>query len=174
MHKLPDLLRPGLDLVICGTAAGPKSASTKTYYAGPGNKFWRTLYKTGLTPRQIAPSEFADLTDFGIGLTDLAKHVSGVDAKLDQSDFNAAEFWEKMNTYNPRIIAFNSKKAAQVALGRNQIDYGKACETETLVESIVFVLPSTSGKAEKSWNIKYWHECAELVRDEQRLRHLYS
>ena len=33
-HVLPDLLRPGLRLVVCGTAAGAVSAAKGAYYAG--------------------------------------------------------------------------------------------------------------------------------------------
>lgn len=76
---LTDLLRPGLDLVFCGTAAGTDSARRQAYYAGPGNKFWRTLYRTRLTPRQLEPEEFILLPEFGIGLTDLVKGKAGMD-----------------------------------------------------------------------------------------------
>jgi TDG/mug DNA glycosylase family protein len=58
---LDDLLRPGLRIVICGTAAGERSAKLGAYYAGPGNKFWRTLHKVGLTPRALIPAEFREL-----------------------------------------------------------------------------------------------------------------
>jgi hypothetical protein len=40
---LPDLLAPGLRLVVCGSAAGVRSAQLGQYYAGRGNKLWRTL-----------------------------------------------------------------------------------------------------------------------------------
>src|SRR5665647_1267841 len=80
---LDDLLRDGLKLVVCGTAAGAKSAKLKQYYAGPGNKFWRTLFELGLTPRQLEPNEAELLLDFGIGLTDLVKGQSGADCTLD-------------------------------------------------------------------------------------------
>jgi len=66
-----DVLREGLKLVVCGTAAVSRSAQLKHYYTGPGNKFWRTLSELGLTPRQLAPREASLLLDFGIGLTDL-------------------------------------------------------------------------------------------------------
>ncbi len=52
-HVLLDLLRPGLRVVFCGTAAGAVSAAKGAYYAGPGNRFWPMLAKTGLTPRQL-------------------------------------------------------------------------------------------------------------------------
>ena len=58
--------------MICGSAAGRRSAAAGAYYAGPGNKFWRILHESGLTPRRLAPEEFALLPDVGIGLTDLA------------------------------------------------------------------------------------------------------
>ena len=41
-QKLEDLLRPGLRLVICGTAAGTQSAAINAYYAGPANRFWQS------------------------------------------------------------------------------------------------------------------------------------
>lgn len=82
---LEDILVPGLSLVICGMAAGPVSAARGEYYAGPGNKFWRILHETGLTPRQLAPGEFRELPRHGIGLTDLMKVQSGRDAALDLS-----------------------------------------------------------------------------------------
>ena len=76
---LPDLLAPGLDIVFCGTAVGAESARRRAYYAGPGNAFWPTLAQVGLTPRRLKPEEYPLLLTFGIGLTDLAKHVSGND-----------------------------------------------------------------------------------------------
>jgi double-stranded uracil-DNA glycosylase len=57
---LPDVLRQGLRLVICGTAAGKRSAAKKQYYAGRGNQFWKVLYNVGLTGGQIlAPADLA-------------------------------------------------------------------------------------------------------------------
>ena len=61
---MPDVLRPGLRLVICGSAAGAVSAARGAYYAGPGNKFWRILAEVGLTPRRLEPSEFRMLAEY--------------------------------------------------------------------------------------------------------------
>ena len=54
-------------IVFCGTAAGAASARGGAYYAGPGNKSWATLHEIGLTPRRLAPFEFASMLDHGIG-----------------------------------------------------------------------------------------------------------
>lgn len=47
---LPDLLINDLKIVFCGTAVGNKSFLRRAYYAGSGNKFYKILYRIGLTP----------------------------------------------------------------------------------------------------------------------------
>jgi double-stranded uracil-DNA glycosylase len=89
MGALPDVLQPGLRLVICGTAAGAASAAEGAYYAGPGNKFWRVLHEVGLTPRELWSADYELLLSYGIGLTDLAKHAFGADADLPRRCFDA-------------------------------------------------------------------------------------
>jgi len=51
MDVLPDMLAPGLRIVFCGTAVGSASARRRAYYASPGNSFWPTLFRVGLTKR---------------------------------------------------------------------------------------------------------------------------
>src|ERR1700727_2633952 len=70
---LPDILAPGLNLVVCGSAAGTRSAELGAYYAGPGNQFWGMLHRVGLTPRVLKPAEFREVIAYAIGLTDIAK-----------------------------------------------------------------------------------------------------
>ncbi len=79
---LPDLLRPGLKFVFCGTAAGTISAARGAYYAHPQNRFWPALHAAGLTSRLLGPEEFGQLPQWGLGLTEIAKHVSGMDREL--------------------------------------------------------------------------------------------
>ena len=50
---LPDVLTYNLKIVFCGTAASKKSKLLKSYYAGPGNKFWKTLYEIKLTLSEV-------------------------------------------------------------------------------------------------------------------------
>lgn len=79
---LPDLLAPGLEVVFCGTAVGAASAREGAYYAGPGNSFWPALHAAGFTPIQFQPSNYKQLLELRMGLTDLVKRVSGNDACL--------------------------------------------------------------------------------------------
>ncbi|MEO8608743.1 MAG: mismatch-specific DNA-glycosylase [Chloroflexota bacterium] len=161
MPILPDLLPPNPKVVFCGTAAGTQSAQAGAYYAGRGNKFWRILHEIGLTPRQLAPHEFPILPQYGLGLTDLAKHTFGSDLSLKKSDFDAAAFHERILKASPRVVAFNGKKAAQMYYGRLSVSYGR--QADLLGATVVFVLPSTSGAANGAWNATYWYELAAFI-----------
>ena len=160
---LPDVLAPGLRIVFCGTAPGTRSARDGAYYAHPGNYFWRTLFEVGLTPRLLAPAEFHDVLQFGIGLTDVAKHHFGSDAELPRTAFDAASLRRKLARFRPRIVAFTSKNAARagLALGSRDLHYGE--QSAVIAQSRVFVLTSPSGQARGFWNIKPWHELANAA-----------
>ncbi|HST02972.1 MAG TPA: hypothetical protein VLJ84_15040, partial [Usitatibacter sp.] len=55
---LEDVLAEDLVVVFVATAVSDRSARTEAYYAGKGNKFWRTLFRVRLTPRQFRPEEY--------------------------------------------------------------------------------------------------------------------
>lgn len=78
---LPDVLPPGLAVVFVGESAGQTSAREGNYYAGHRNCFWAELATAGITSRQFHPSEWALLPEFGVGLTDVFKHVSNAELK---------------------------------------------------------------------------------------------
>jgi TDG/mug DNA glycosylase family protein len=159
MSVLPDVLGPGLAVVFCGTAVSTASALHRAYYAGPGNAFWRTLHETGLTPRRLEPGEYPCLTDFGLGLTDLAKTISGSDHRLSREDFDGDGLRAKVRQYRPGVLAFTSKRAAEEFLGR-PVHYGLL--DEKIDDTALFVLPSPSGAARRHWDLKPWHELARL------------
>lgn len=158
MTILPDVLASGLQVVFCGTAASMESARTRSYYAGRGNRFWLILHRTGLAPRQFAPSEYGLLPEHGIGLTDIAKHHAGGDADIPRSGWDRAGLRTRIDRYRPAILAFNGKNAAKLALDTARVDYGWQ---ETTFDGVrLYVLPSTSAAARGSWNERYWHELA--------------
>ena len=158
---LPDVLAGGLRLVVCGSAAGARSAAVGCYYAGPGNAFWRTLAETGLTPRLLAPAEFALLPRFGIGLTDLVKDQSGSDTALDFERADRAGLRAKMLRHQPGILCFNGKRAAREFLG-GDVAYG--LQAASIGATELFVAPSTSGAARAAWDPRIWADLARRVR----------
>jgi TDG/mug DNA glycosylase family protein len=158
---LPDVLAHDLDIVFCGTAAGSASARRGAYYAGPGNAFWRTLHRVGLTPTTLAPEDFRRLTNWNMGLTDLAKTVAGSDQILGRSDFNVGRLRALIAEYRPQIIAFTSKRAAEEFVG-HRVDYGTM--SETVGTTALFALPSPSGAARRYWNEDHWRSLGRRVR----------
>lgn len=158
---LKDLLDYNLKLVICGSAAGHRSARLEQYYAGRGNKFWPTLSTVGLTPRELMPSEYELLLTFGIGLTDLVKDQLGADHAIAFGSASAKEFRDKIFRYKPRFLAFNGKRSATEVFGTNYFEYG--LQSERISTTQIFVAPSTSGAANKSWDLSIWRRLAELV-----------
>ena len=165
---LPDLLLPSLRLVICGSAAGTVSARRGAYYAGPGNKFWRILAETGLTPRLLAPEEFPLLPDFGIGVTDLAKHASGPDAAIRRDHYDPNGLFDRVRACRPRLLGFNGKRPASVFLAKNSSDLAYGLQPARPDFPPIFVLPSTSGLASGHWDESFWYQLAAITRAESR------
>jgi len=157
---VPDLLAPGLRLVFCGTAPSRASAAVKSYYANPGNRFWLTLHEVGLTPTRVQPADYASLLILGIGLTDLCKHHVGNDDELPADGLDPGGLAAKIAHYRPAVVAFTSKTAARVALGR-AADYG--LQTETIGTTAVYVCCSTSGRARRFWRQDVWEGLKTLV-----------
>jgi double-stranded uracil-DNA glycosylase len=164
---LPDVLRPRLRLVFCGTAAGKRSAEEGAYYAHPGNLFWRALFQAGLTPRLLTPAEFPLLSEFGIGLTDLAKRHSGNDDELPADAFDVPGLLSKIDMYAPGVLAFTSKNAARAVLGP-RLHYG--VQARLLGTTRIHVLPSPSGQARGHWSLGPWQALAKDIRPTRRGR----
>ena len=98
---LADAIRPDLRVVFCGTALGTVAARKRAYYAGPGNAFYETLCRIGLTPRRLEPAQYEELLDYGIGLTDVAKTVSGPDASIPVHAFDRERLATSIRALRP-------------------------------------------------------------------------
>jgi double-stranded uracil-DNA glycosylase len=163
---LPDVLKPGLKIVFCGSAVGTVSAKRRAYYAHPQNKFWRTLHGVGLTPRLFKPEEFAEALQWGIGLTDIAKHVSGMDRELPHGALGreaCAELEAKIRAAEPKLLAFTSLTAGRRYLGRAAV-FGE--QPERIGATRVWILPSPSPTAGWNWEKhKHWWR---MLADEAR------
>ncbi len=156
-YLVPDLLRPGLKLIFCGTAPSRASVAAAAYYAKPGNRFWPALHTVGITPHRFSPQDYPQLLNLGVGLTDLCKVHSGVDSDLPDDAFDLAAFELKMQAAQPKIIAFTSKNAAQAFL-KTPVAYGE--QSVTLGASRLFVLTSPSGLATRFFDIEIWRDLA--------------
>ncbi len=161
---LPDILANGLKVVFCGTAPGNVSAKAGAYYANNSNKFWEMLHKMGLTTEKMAAKDFHKVLDVGIGLTDMAKEQFGMDKVLKKHDFDSEALEEKILKFQPQVLCFTSKKAAQSYYGLSSstdIHYGR--QDKTIGKTVVFVLPSPSPAAIRWWDERFWLEAGNFI-----------
>ena len=165
-HVLPDLIKPGLKIVFCGTAAGTVSAARGAYYAHPQNRFWTALHAFGLTPRKLNPDEYDELPQWGLGLTDIAKHVSGMDRELPAGALGpdaCAALKAKIAAAEPEWLAFTSLTAGRRYLGRTA---GFGEQGERIGRTRLWLLPSPSPTAGWNWesNAHWWRRLADEAR----------
>jgi TDG/mug DNA glycosylase family protein len=154
---LPDVLARGLTVVFCGSAPGTYSAQVGAYYAKPGNAFWPTLHRIGLTPRLLQPQEFAEVLRYRIGLTDLGKHAFGADHELPPGAYDTDRLRRTILDFQPRLLAFAAKAPARAFLGR-AVTTGR--QPERIGETEIWVLSSPSGRARRFWDEAAWQALA--------------
>jgi G:T/U-mismatch repair DNA glycosylase len=99
----PNLLAPNLVAVFVGTSVSTTSAEEKYYYAHPSNRFSELGDATRLPNRAVlCSSPDREITDYGVGLTDLVK-VRGAssDGLLESSDYDRSGFIARIERARP-------------------------------------------------------------------------
>ncbi|SHG77124.1 G/U mismatch-specific uracil-DNA glycosylase [Jatrophihabitans endophyticus] len=142
---LPDLLRPGLRVVIAGTIAAWHRAERDHYYGGAGTKFWLLLHECGFTPVELSAERDAEVVEHGVGLTDLVRTEHAV--RGEPPVFDLAGFHARLAAVDPPAVAFVSKTAASSyarAAGR-RLPRGYGELSWTVAGIPAFVLPGPSG-----------------------------
>ena len=162
---VPDILAPGLRLVLVGINPGRASAAAAAHFANPRNDFWRLLHASGLTPRELTPAEQHELLRFGIGVTNAALRMTPGSGDLRAGDFSdaAARLEQIATTLRPAVMAFVGKEAYRGAF-RERPAFG--VQPRTLGQTRLFVLPSTSpANAAVPWSerLHWFRELAAFV-----------
>jgi TDG/mug DNA glycosylase family protein len=168
---LPDLLRPGLRLIICGTAVATASLKRGHYYAGPGNEFWALLEESGLVPVRLMSEQDSELLAHGIGLTDLVKDLSQSHDRGLQGRYDVGGFRAKVAGNQPAWVALHGKEAGKaVARSLGQPPPGLGPTSWQVEGAKAFVLPSASGANRggpydgRSTRLNWWRELADLIK----------
>ncbi len=155
---MSELLAEGLRLVICGSAADVSAEAGP--FAGTGNRLWGALHSAGLTPRELQPSEWRSLLEFGIGLVELADmDRSGQDRGVRFE--GGKELRRKIRQYAPGTLVFNGKQVAKDYLQMPTVAYGLL--PHGIGTTKLFVCPSTKGGAKGNWDPRWWDVMAKLV-----------
>jgi double-stranded uracil-DNA glycosylase len=164
MRVLPDLVRPGLRLLVVGTAT-ECAADRGHYFSSRGHDFWKLLHESRLVADPLAAQDDGMLPDYGIGLTDLAAAPSRSAASAGVAVLEA-----KVERFQPGWVAFHGKTIAAVyARGAGHRPPGLGPVPWTVAGCPAFVLPSASGANRGGpWDgrptrVSWWADLAELV-----------
>lgn len=170
VKKLPDYLRPGLDLVFVGINPGMRSAAAGHHYAGPGNHFWPLLSESGLVGEPLTAKDDARVLEWSIGLTNMVPRAThGVaDLTLDELRAGARRLRAKLLRFAPRVVCFNGKRIYDVFAGHPS-PLGR--QAERIGASVVYVMPSTSPRGaayQRADKAKFFRELRRLVEAQRR------
>ncbi len=150
LPTLPDLIRPGLDLVFVGINPGERSAERGHYYGHPGNAFWRRLSASPLVERDVTCEDDASLLEVGIGFTDVVKRVVTDSTQVTRDEFADAlpAFLDRIAVASPRAVCFTATRPFEAVYPRAWTSraWGRQ-DVDPLAGAEVWVMPSPSGRA---------------------------
>ncbi len=149
LRTLPDLLRPGLDLVFVGINPGATSALRGHYYAHPGNAFWRTLSASGLVEGALTPEDDRRLLALGIGFTDVVKRVVTDSSTVSPAELAAAApaLRARIAYARPDVVCFTSTRGLEAVVPGIRAAHAWGRQPAALHGAEVWLMPSTSGRA---------------------------
>ncbi|WP_145049546.1 mismatch-specific DNA-glycosylase [Paenibacillus xylanexedens] len=143
---IPDHLEPGLSILFIGFNPSITSGETGHHYAYKGNRFWRILERSGLTPRLYQTEEDGELLKLGYGFTNIvARPTKGIEDISREEYAEGREILkQKLEQYRPDIACFVGKGVYTQYSKRTKVEWG--FQDDPIVPEIhEFVAPSSSG-----------------------------
>ena len=143
--RVPDVIAPGLRVLLCGINPGLYSAAVGHHFARPGNRFWPALFAAGFTPRLLLPEEQSELLQHGYGITNLVERASASASELSAEELRAGcvRLESKVKHYRPSRVAVLGIAAYRTAFQRPDATLGR--QVETIDGVTIWVLPNPSG-----------------------------
>jgi TDG/mug DNA glycosylase family protein len=150
-RSVPDLVGPGLRLLIVGINPGLHTAAVQAHFARPGNRFYPALYRAGILDRVVdasrglAENDREHVLDRGVGLTSLVRRATRRADELSRGDLvaGAHELEERVRMLRPRVVAMLGVTAYRTAFGRPSAVVGR--QPEALGGAELWVVPNPSG-----------------------------
>ncbi len=86
-RTLPDIVGPGMRVLLCGLNPSVYAADRGVAFARPGNRFWPAALAAGLVTRDRDPWDA--LSSHGVGFTDLVKRATPTASALTAEEYRA-------------------------------------------------------------------------------------
>ncbi|MBX6387535.1 MAG: G/U mismatch-specific DNA glycosylase [Frankia sp.] len=142
---VPDLVAPGLKVLICGINPSLAAGATGFHFGGTANRLWATLHRAGFTDRQLHPSETDELLARGIGITNIVNRATARADEISADEIRAGVGRLKalVEQYQPAWLAFLGLGAYRTAFGQKKATVGR--QPDHLGDTGVWLLPNPSG-----------------------------
>lgn len=141
-RTLPDVVGPGMRLLVCGLNPSVYSADAGVGYARPGNRFWPAARAAGLVTCDRDPWHALEVD--GVGMTDLVKRATRRADALD-----ADEYRHGLDRVDRLVERLAPARVCIVGLAgwRAAVDRGAGAgpQERRLGGAPTYVMPSTSG-----------------------------
>lgn len=144
-RTLADVIAPDLQVLFVGINPGLYSAAVGHNFGRPGNRFWPTLARAGLTPEQLTPARERELLKYGLGITNIVARTTAKAEELTRDELarGAALLEAKVRRYRPRTVAVLGITAYRAAWARPRATLG--LQPSLLGDAALWVLPNPSG-----------------------------
>jgi TDG/mug DNA glycosylase family protein len=149
--EVPDLVGPGVRLLIVGINPGLWTAATSTHFAHPGNRFWPALWRAGIIDREIprgtplSAADHAYLLERGLGITNLAHRATAKASELSVAELRAGgrQLVQLVERLQPPVVAVAGITAYRTAFGVREAQMGR--QPERFCGAELWVMPNPSG-----------------------------
>jgi len=134
-----------VQVLLVGINPSLYSGWTKTHFARPGNRLWRTLHEAGFTDRRLHPAESDAILSAGIGITNLVARATARAEELTDDEVRAGvePLRRLVRRVRPAYVAFLGISTYRVAFARPKAVVGE--QPERFEGAGVWVLPNPSG-----------------------------
>jgi TDG/mug DNA glycosylase family protein len=148
---IPDLVGPGIRLLLCGINPGLWAAATATHFAHPGNRFYPALAEAGILPafprigEGMTEADRAEVIARGVGITSLVHRATARADELATHELRegARLLADNVARWQPQVVAVVGITAFRVAFERPKAVTGR--QPETLSSAELWVVPNPSG-----------------------------
>ena len=163
-RTVPDLVRPGLDVLLCGINPSLWSGAVGLHFANPSNRLWPALHLAGWTPRRLRPFETDALLAAGLGVTNLVPRATARADELTDDELREGlpRVAAVVDRVAPRWVAFLGLTSYRVATGERRAAVGP--QERSVAGVPVWLLPNPSG-LNASWQLPRLAEAYAALRD---------
>lgn len=141
-RTLPDIVGPGMRLLVCGLNPSVYSADVAVGFGRPGNRFWPAALAAGLVTMDRDPRHA--LANHGMGMTDLVKRATPRADELSRGEYaeGVARLDRLCAWLEPEAVCMVGLAGWRAAVNRKAV---AGWQEEALGGRPVYVMPSTSG-----------------------------